>query len=69
MLGRITNIFASYIFVFVIFAAFLERSGLGELFMDTALAVTGRMTGGPGLAACLSSALMEWSRAAPWPTW
>ena len=58
MLGQITNIFASYIFVFVIFAAFLERSGLGELFMDTALAVTGRMTGGPGLAACLSSALM-----------
>ena len=58
MLGQITNIFASYIFVFVIFAAFLERSGLGELFMDTALAVTGRMTGGPGLAACFSSALM-----------
>ncbi|MHB8772080.1 MAG: TRAP transporter permease [Syntrophales bacterium] len=58
MLGSITNIFASYIFVFVIFAAFLERSGLGQLFMDTALAVTGRMTGGPGLAACFSSALM-----------
>lgn len=58
MLGQITNIFASYIFVFVIFAAFLERSGLGQLFMDTALAVTGRMTGGPGLAACFSSALM-----------
>jgi len=64
MLGQITNIFASYIFVFVIFAAFLERSGLGELFMDTALAVTGRMTGGPGLAACFSSALMGWSPAA-----
>lgn len=58
MLGQITNIFASYIFVFVIFAAFLERSGLGELFMDTALALTGRMTGGPGLAACFSSAMM-----------
>jgi TRAP transporter 4TM/12TM fusion protein len=58
MLGQITNIFASYIFVFVIFAAFLERSGLGQLFMDTALALTGRMTGGPGLAACFSSALM-----------
>lgn len=58
MLGQITNIFASYIFVFVIFAAFLERSGLGQLFMDTALALTGRMTGGPGLAACFSSAMM-----------
>ncbi|MFH2000135.1 MAG: TRAP transporter permease, partial [Planctomycetota bacterium] len=58
MLGQITNIFASYIFVFVIFAAFLERSGLGQLFMDTALALTGRITGGPGLAACFSSALM-----------
>lgn len=58
MLGQITNIFASYIFVFVIFGAFLERSGLGSLFMDTALAITGRLTGGPGLAACFSSGLM-----------
>lgn len=58
MLGQIANIFASYIFVFVIFGAFLERSGLGQLFMDAALALTGRMTGGPGLAACFSSGLM-----------
>jgi TRAP transporter 4TM/12TM fusion protein len=58
MLGMITNIFASYIFVFIIFGAFLERSGLGSLFIDTALALTGHRTGGPGIVACIASGFM-----------
>lgn len=58
MIGMICNIFASYILVFVIFGAFLERSGLGSLFIDAALATTGHLTGGPGLTACFSSGLM-----------
>lgn len=58
MIGMICNIFASYILIFVIFGAFLQRSGLGSLFIDTALAATGHRTGGPGLTACFSSGLM-----------
>jgi TRAP transporter 4TM/12TM fusion protein len=58
MIGMICNILASYILIFVIFGAFLERSGLGALFIDTALAATGHRTGGPGLTACFASGLM-----------
>lgn len=58
MLGQITNIFASYIFIFIIFGAFLEKSGLGELFVDTSLALTGHLTGGPGIVATLACGLM-----------
>ncbi len=58
MLGQITNIFASYIFIFIIFGSFLEKSGLGELFVDSSLALTGHLTGGPGIVATLACGLM-----------
>lgn len=48
---------ATYIIVFVIFAAFLERSGLGALINDLAMALTGWTVGGPAKMAVLSSAL------------
>ena len=48
---------ATYIIVFVIFAAFLERSGLGALINDLAMALTGWTIGGPAKMAVLSSAL------------
>jgi len=57
MLGIICNIFATYIFLFIVFGAFLERSGLGQLFIDLAYALTGHKTGGPGLTAVVSSGI------------
>lgn len=57
MLGIICNIFATYIFLFIVFGAFLERSGLGQLFIDLAYALTGNKTGGPGLTAVISSGI------------
>jgi TRAP transporter 4TM/12TM fusion protein len=57
MLGIICNIFATYIFLFIVFGAFLERSGLGQLFIDLAFALTGHKTGGPGLTAVVSSGI------------
>jgi len=57
ILGMITNIFASYILIFVILGAFMEASGCGKLFIDLAFAITGKRTGGPGLAAVITSAL------------
>jgi len=49
---------ASYIVVFIIFAAFLERSGIVALFNDLAFAVAGRARGGVAKVAVISSALM-----------
>jgi TRAP-type uncharacterized transport system fused permease subunit len=57
ILGMICNIFASYILIFVIFGSFMEVSGAGKVFVDLAYAITGRHTGGPGLASVITSAL------------
>ena len=57
ILGTMTNIFASYILIFVILGAFMEVSGCGKVFVDLAYAITGRVTGGPALASVITSAL------------
>ncbi len=49
---------SSYIFIFVVFAAFLERAGMLNLFNDFALGLVGGKRGGPAQVAVLSSALM-----------
>ena len=48
---------ANYIVLFVIFGAFLEKSGLGTLIQDIAIALTGRQAGGPAKVSVISSAL------------
>ena len=48
---------ATYVVLFVMFGAFLERVGTGELFMSFALALTGHTPGGPAKVACLTSGL------------
>ncbi|MGR3400630.1 MAG: TRAP transporter permease [Paracoccus sp. (in: a-proteobacteria)] len=49
---------SAYIFIFVVFAAFLERAGMLNLFNDFALGMVGGVRGGPAQVAVLSSALM-----------
>ena len=49
---------AAYIFIFVVFAAFLERAGMLALFNDFALGLVGGWRGGPAQVCTLSSALM-----------
>jgi TRAP transporter 4TM/12TM fusion protein len=49
---------AAYIFIFVVFAAFLERAGMINLFNDFALGLVGGVRGGPAQVCVLSSALM-----------
>jgi TRAP transporter 4TM/12TM fusion protein len=46
---------STYVILFVIFGAFLEKSGTGQLFMDLASATTGKSRGGPGKIAVVSS--------------
>ncbi|MDF1593570.1 MAG: TRAP transporter permease [Desulfobacterales bacterium] len=48
---------STYVILFVIFGAFLERSGTGQFFMDFASALVGGSTGGPGKIAVVSSSL------------
>ncbi|MDO9307186.1 MAG: TRAP transporter fused permease subunit, partial [Mesorhizobium sp.] len=49
---------AAYIFIFVVFAAFLEKAGMIALFNDFALGLVGHWRGGPAQVCVLSSALM-----------
>ena len=48
---------ATYVILFVLFGAFLEKSGTGQLFMDFASALAGHTPGGPGKVSCISSGL------------
>jgi TRAP transporter 4TM/12TM fusion protein len=57
ILGMICNIFATYIIIFVVLGSFMEASGSGKVFVDLAYAITGKCTGGPGLASVITSAL------------
>jgi TRAP transporter 4TM/12TM fusion protein len=58
LFGTIASISSTYVFMFILFGAFLLRSGAGEFVIDLARAVAGRMVGGPGLVAVMASGLM-----------
>jgi TRAP transporter 4TM/12TM fusion protein len=55
--GSTLGVSASYVMLFVLFGAFMEKSGTGKLFMDFALSITGHTAGGPGKVSVVSSAL------------
>jgi len=57
MFGVITSTFATFVFPFMIFGAFLEKSGAGNFFMDLSASLTGKWRGGPAKIAVFSSAL------------
>ncbi len=56
--GTPLGVSASFIFLFILFGAFLSSSGAGQFFIDLAVAVAGRSQGGPGKAAVVASGLM-----------
>ncbi|KPK18424.1 MAG: C4-dicarboxylate ABC transporter permease [Betaproteobacteria bacterium SG8_41] len=55
--GPTLGVSAAYVIMFVLFGAFMERTGIGQLFMDFALSLTGHTAGGPGKVAVVSSSL------------
>ena len=55
--GSTLGVSASYVMLFVLFGAFMERSGTGQLFMDFSMSLTGHSAGGPGKVAVVSSSL------------
>ena len=57
LLGAPINVCAKYIVLFIIFGAFLERTGISTFFISLANSVAGSASGGPAKVAVLSSAL------------
>ncbi len=55
--GIMANVLATYIVLFVIFGAFLEKSGAKQFFIDFPLAAFGHKTGGPAKVAVVASGL------------
>lgn len=57
MFGGIALISSTFVFMFILFGAFLLRSGAGEFVINLAQIVAGKTVGGPGLVAVFASAL------------
>ena len=57
MMNTPINVCAKYIVVFIIFGAFLERTGISAFFIDLANCAAGSQAGGPAKVAVISSAL------------
>lgn len=56
--GTPTYVSATYIFLFILFGAFLEQAGMIKLFTDFAMGLFGHKLGGPAKVSVVSSALM-----------
>lgn len=57
ILGTPLAVSATFIFAFLLFGAFLVKTGVGEYFNDLAISVAGKLVGGPAKVAIFSSAL------------
>lgn len=58
MFGSIAQISWTYVFMFILFGAFLVKSGAGDFIIELSRCVAGRFVGGPGLVAVFGSGLM-----------
>uniref|UniRef100_UPI00333EE125 TRAP transporter permease n=1 Tax=Castellaniella defragrans TaxID=75697 RepID=UPI00333EE125 len=56
--GTPTYVSSSYIFLFILFGAFLEQAGMISLFSDFSMGLVGHSRGGPAKVAVISSGLM-----------
>ena len=55
--GIPASVSATYVMLFILFGALVERTGTGKLFMNFALSLTGHSAGGPAKVACITSGL------------
>ncbi|MDJ0784664.1 MAG: TRAP transporter permease [Desulfosarcinaceae bacterium] len=56
--GLPIGVAATFVYVFVLFGAFLESTGGGQFFIDLAYALTGRFSGGPAKTSVVASGFM-----------
>ena len=52
------SVSATFVFLFILFGAVLNKTGVGKLFIDLALAIAGSSTGGPAKVAVIASGFM-----------
>ena len=57
IIGNPLGVCSTFIFLFILFGAFLEKTGIGQFFIDLANSLAGWASGGPAKVAVLSSAL------------
>ena len=57
ILGTPIGVSSTFIFLFILFGSFLDKTGIGKFYIDLANAVAGKAVGGPAKVAVLSSAL------------
>ncbi len=57
ILSTPVNVCSKYIVMFIIFGAFLERTGIADFFIQISNALVGRFSGGPAKVAVVASAL------------
>lgn len=57
VIGTPLGVCSTFIFLFILFGSFLEKTGIGQFFIDVANAIAGRATGGPAKVAVIASAL------------
>ena len=58
MFGPIARISWSFVFMFILFGAFLVKSGVGDYIIKVSRAAAGKIIGGPGFIAVIGSGLM-----------
>ncbi|MBK5100518.1 MAG: TRAP transporter permease [Desulfobacteraceae bacterium] len=56
--GLPTGVAATFVFIFILFGSFLEKTGAGNFFIDLSYSVTGRFSGGPAKTAVVASGFM-----------
>ncbi|MBI3126926.1 MAG: TRAP transporter fused permease subunit [Candidatus Tectomicrobia bacterium] len=56
--GVVAGVYASYVFLFIIFGVFLEMTKVGDVFVKLSFALVGHLRGGPAKAAVVSSGLV-----------
>lgn len=58
IMGLPIGVSSTFIFMFLLFGAYLEKTGMGEFFIDLANSISGSAPGGPAKVAVISSACM-----------
>ncbi|HZK09696.1 MAG TPA: TRAP transporter permease [Clostridia bacterium] len=58
ILGIPLGVSATFVFMFILFGSFLDKTGVGKFFIDIAYALTGGMKSGPAMTSVVSSGLM-----------
>lgn len=58
ILGIPISVSATFVFLFILFGAFLDKTGVGKFFIDLAYALTGHLKSGPAMTAVVASGFM-----------